>query len=135
MNQIGASQKAIIFNEQGKFLTLRRTSTALTRPNTWDFPGGDLDFGEDAISSIIREIKEETGLEVKDLKPFDVESHINEDGDFWITIGYTAIAVSEKVVLSFEHNEFKWVTAKEFLELESAPKFRRFIGNLKQNKI
>lgn len=112
-------------------MTIRRTSTAPTRPNTWDFPGGDLDFGEEAISSMIREIKEETGLEVKDLKPFDVESHVNKDGDFWITIGYTALAVSEKVVLSFEHDEFKWVTAEEFLELESAPKLRRFVENLR----
>ncbi len=134
MNQVGASQKAIIFNEQGKFLTLRRTSAAPSRPNAWDFPGGDLDFGEDAISSMIREIKEETGLEVKDLKPFDVESHVNKDGDFWITIGYTALAVSEKVILSFEHDEFNWVTTEEFLELESAPKLRRFVENSKLNK-
>jgi hypothetical protein len=53
------------------------------------------------------------------------------NGDFWITIGYTALAASEKVVLSFEHDEFKWVKAEEFLELESAPKLRRFVENLK----
>ncbi|MDP2873810.1 MAG: NUDIX hydrolase [bacterium] len=134
MNQVGASQKAIIFNKEGRFLTLYRTATAPARPNTWDFPGGDLEFGEDAMNNIFREIKEETGLEVKDLRPFDVESHINNDGDFWITIGYTALAVSEKVTLSFEHNEFKWVTAKEFLGLESAPKLKQFVENLKQNR-
>lgn len=134
MNQVGASQKVIIFNKEGKFLTLKRTSTAPARPNTWDFPGGDLEFGEDAINNMIREIKEETGLEVKDLKPFDVESHVNKDGDFWITIGYMALAVSETIALSSEHNEFKWVTAEEFLELESAPKLKRFIENLRPNR-
>lgn len=134
MKKVGASQKAIIFNKKGKFLTIRRTSTAPARPNTWDFPGGDLEFGEDAMESILREIKEETGLKVKNLKPFDVESHVNNDGDFWVTIGYTALAVSEKVVLSFEHDEFRWVTNKEFLKLESAPKLTRFVQKLKPDK-
>lgn len=129
--KIGASQKAIIFNAEGKFLTLRRSPTAPARPNTWDFSGGDLEVGEQAVESMLREIKEEAGLEVKDLKPFDVESHINEDGDFWITIAYVAKAVSEKVTLSFEHTDFKWLSAEEFLKLESAPKLMRFVRNLK----
>jgi ADP-ribose pyrophosphatase len=65
MKKIGVSQKAIIFNREGKILVLRRSGTALSNPGKWDFPGGDLEFGEDAIGGIIREIREETGLEVK----------------------------------------------------------------------
>ena len=130
MKKIGTSQKAIVFNEEGKLLTLHRTSTAPSNPDKWDFPGGDLDFGEDAIKGIIREIKEETGLEVKDLKPFDVESHIYENEEFWVTIAYTAKVIVDKVVLSFEHDEFKWVTPEEFLRLESPDKLKRFVKNL-----
>ncbi len=130
MNKVGVSQKAIIFNKEAKFLTIHRTETAPSNPNKWDFPGGDLDFGEDAIKEIIREIKEESGLEVKDLKSFDVESHINKDGDFWVTIAYTAKAVSNEITLSFEHDEFKWLTADEFLKLEFVDKLKRFIRNL-----
>ena len=130
MEKIGVSQKAIIFNGEGKFLTIRRTETAPSNPGKWDFPGGDLDFGEDAMEGIIREIKEETGLDVEDLRPFDVESHINKEGDFWVTIAYIAKAVSDKVILSYEHDEFKWLTAEDFLELESSEKLRRFVGNL-----
>lgn len=131
MNEVGVSQKAIIFNKEGKFLTIRRTKTAPVRPNTWDLPGGDVDFGEDVTQSIIREIKEETGLEISDLDLFDVESHVNKEGNFWITIGYTAKTISDEVALSFEHDQFKWVTAKEFLEFESADKLMRFVRNLK----
>jgi len=130
MNKTGVSQKAIIFNEKGKFLALYRTETASDSPNTWDLPGGFLDFGEDPIKDMIREIKEEAGLDVKDLKLFDVESHIDDKGDFWITIGYTAKALSDKVKLSFEHNDYKWVSAEEFLKLKSSPKLIRFVKNL-----
>jgi 8-oxo-dGTP diphosphatase len=130
MKKIGVSQKAIIFNREGKILVLRRSGTALSNPGKWDFPGGDLEFGEDAIGGIIREIREEAGLEVKNLNLFDVESHINKEGDFWVTIAYIAKAVSDKVILSYEHDEFKWLTAEDFLELESSEKLRRFVGNL-----
>ncbi len=93
-------------------------------------PGGDIDFGEDAVESIIREIKEETGLEIKELKPFDVEFHINEKGEFWITIAYKTEANSNKVTLSFEHDEFKWVSVEEFRKLKSSNKIKRFVNNL-----
>ena len=79
MNIVGVSQKAIVINKEGRMLTLFRTETAPTRPNTWDLPGGDLDFGEDATKSVIREIQEETGLSVENVRPFDVESIINDN--------------------------------------------------------
>lgn len=129
MNQTGVSQKVLIFNKKGELLTIRRTKTAPTRPLCWDFPGGDVDFGENAITGIHREIKEETGLEVKNLTPFDVESHINKKGDFWITIAYKAVTLSDKVVLSYEHDKIQWLSPQKFLKLKSAPKLKRFVKN------
>ncbi|MFA6375921.1 MAG: NUDIX hydrolase [Candidatus Paceibacterota bacterium] len=130
MKKVGVSQKAIIFNREGKFLAIRRTKTAPSNPGMWDFPGGDLEFGEDAMDGIIREIREESGLEVKETKPFDIESHINKEGDFWVTIAYSAQAVHGEVFLSNEHDEYKWLDSGEFLKLESAAKIKRFVNNL-----
>lgn len=53
------SQKAIIFNEQGKILVIKRSKTSPTRAGYWDLPGGILEAGEDKKEAIIREIKEE----------------------------------------------------------------------------
>lgn len=133
MEKAGVSQKAIIFNEEGKFLTLQRTNTAPSNPNKWDLPGGNLDFGEDTIKGITREIKEETGLKIENIKPFDAESHINKKNEFWVTIAYTAKTKSDKIKLSFEHNDFKWIDKEEFLKLESSKKLKRFIKNLNKN--
>ncbi len=54
----------------------------------WNLPGGNLNFGEDATNGIIKKIKEGIGLKVKNIKPFDVESRINKNGEFWTTIAY-----------------------------------------------
>jgi 8-oxo-dGTP diphosphatase len=126
----GSSQKAFVFNPEGKMLTIFRTETAPTRPNTWDLPGGDLEFGEDAIESMTREITEETKLSVTNVRPFDVESLINQEGNFWISIAYYAETDDSNVTMSFEHNAFKWVTVREFLEMNTSKRARRFVESL-----
>lgn len=127
---IGITQKTFIFDEDGKFLILRRTKTAPSKPNNWDLPGGAIEIGEDAGEAIVREIKEETGLQVEDLKPFDVYSEYDEDDEFWVSIAYFAKTKSKKVKLSFEHDEFKWVTPEEFKNYSQSKRFLRFLKKL-----
>jgi 8-oxo-dGTP diphosphatase len=127
---IGIAQKAVIWNKnKTKFLTLLRGITAPHGPGTWDLPGGDMDSGEDPIQSILREIEEETKLPISSIKPFDVEAH-ESDNEWWVTIAYEAIAGHEKVVISWEHDEYRWVTKEEFLELPSRKKIIRFVSNI-----
>lgn len=127
MKKIGVSQKALITNIEGKILVLKRTPKALSNPNLWDLPGGDLEFGENAISGMIREIKEETGLDINELRPFDVDSRIDEKGDFWVTVAYESEHKSGNIVLSFEHDEYKWVSRGESLSLNLPDKIKGFI--------
>lgn len=49
-----------IFNEQGEILLQRRGDC-----NMWGFPGGALELGETPEQAAVREVKEETGLEVQ----------------------------------------------------------------------
>jgi len=130
INGTGVSQKAIIFNKESKFLVLLRGSTAPSNPLKWDLPGGIVDYGEDPKQSIIREIKEETGLSVSDIRPFDVEAHINSKGLHWFTIAYRATAKNDQVKISWEHDEYKWVNTDEFSKLNRIPKIIRFVNKL-----
>lgn len=130
MNKIGVSQKVIVLNDGGKILAIRRSKTAPLRPLHWDLPGGDLDFGEDPIQGIIRETKEETGLVIENPEPFDVEAHVSPGGEFWVTIAYKTHYSAGDVNLSYEHDEFGWLTPEEFLKLESSEKLQRFIKKL-----
>lgn len=128
------SQKAIVLDGSGKLLTIRRTETAPTDPLCWDLPGGDLDFGEDPKASISREIKEETGLRITSLSIMDAISELFEnDNEFWVSICYTARATGNKVKLSYEHNDFKWVTPDEFLKLKVSRKNKKFVEKFKLN--
>ena len=124
-------QKAIVVNSDGKLLTLLRSSTAPVNPLTWDLPGGKLEWGENPEEGLQREIQEETGLSLINLQIYDVFSLIDVDGEFWTFLAYHCKTDSNQITLSFEHNEYKWVSREEFLQLEIPPKIRRFVENYK----
>lgn len=125
--QTGVSQKIIIVNKEEKILTLRRGTTAPSRPGYWDLPGGELEYGEDPREGIIRETSEESGITVKELRLVDAFSSINDKNEFWITICYVARVEDVVVKLSFEHTEYKWINPANFLKLKASPKNIKFV--------
>lgn len=117
--------KAVVFNKKGKILLIRR-SVKTSRAGGWDLPGGAVDKGEDPIKSIVRETKEETGIEIFDVVPVHVISYESK-GDFAVIVGYSAHAKGEKVILSWEHDEYKWVTKEEALKIGLPDIHRSFV--------
>ncbi|OGI32704.1 MAG: hypothetical protein A2271_02625 [Candidatus Moranbacteria bacterium RIFOXYA12_FULL_35_19] len=129
--KIRVSQKAILFDKNKKILVIRRSKTAPSQPLFWDFPGGELDFGEDAKKGIIREIKEETQLEVKNLNVIDVISGLDDRNEFWVTICYATQLAISKIKLSYEHDDFRWININEFEKLKMSPRNKKFVEKFK----
>jgi ADP-ribose pyrophosphatase YjhB (NUDIX family) len=61
--------------EDGKALLIRRGNEPLM--GQWSIPGGTLELGETLLEGTARELKEETGLEVKVLEMIEVFERIN----------------------------------------------------------
>ena len=59
--------KVVILNETGQVLLLLRKKNQ-PFPNKWDLPGGHLVVGETWEEGAIREVKEETNLDLTDLE-------------------------------------------------------------------
>ncbi len=125
--------KAIVYDTNGKILTIRRSATAGRRALTWDLPGGNLEFGENLEDSILREIKEETGIEVFSLSILGVAEGFDSPSAFRVTVGYTAKAKTTNVVLSYEHDDFKWVTKDEFFKLDIYEPHRKLVEQFELN--
>jgi mutator protein MutT len=58
---LAPSAAACIRDEEGRILLLRRSDG----DNLWGFPGGAIELGERATEAVVREVREETGLEVE----------------------------------------------------------------------
>src|ERR1035441_10199215 len=57
--------KAVILDGQHRCLLVRRSSFNKNFVGCWEWPGGKVDAGEDFATAVLRETREETGLEVE----------------------------------------------------------------------
>ena len=55
---------AILRNEKGEILLLRRSENSHSNPGKWDLPGGKLDHREPLEEAAVREVWEETGISI-----------------------------------------------------------------------
>lgn len=127
MSEFGVATKAIIFNiKLKKYLVLKKSDLEDINPNTFDIPGGRIKFGEKLEEAVVREAKEETGLDVKVGQIFNAWTFVKEDKDFQLTgIDFLCITEQQEVKLSGEHSDFEWRKAEEIISDEKYPEWLR----------
>lgn len=125
--------KALIVHE-GKILMIHeRVRRGEKIIKITDFPGGGIEFAEDLKTALIREVKEEVGLDVKVKNVVGAWDFVLEElghdvpeksGVHIVCIGYQCSLESEPVI-DIEHNpapedifDAKWYTREELLEDE-----------------
>jgi len=78
----------IIIEQEGKIVLVKRKNP----PYGWALPGGFVEYGETVEQTAVREAKEETGLDLVDLKQFGVYSKPDRDPrGHTISVVFTAI--------------------------------------------
>lgn len=113
---------AILRNEKGEFLLLRRSENSHTNPGKWDLPGGKLSRGEVLEDAIVREVWEETGISVV---PGEVAGNVTFElpEKKVIAIVYDCGYIIADVKLSYEHIEYSWVSFDSILEMDTLPAY------------
>lgn len=113
---------AILRNEKGEFLLLRRSENSHTNPGKWDLPGGKLSRGEVLEDAIVREVWEETGISVV---PGEVAGNVTFElpEKKVIAIVYDCGYITADVKLSYEHIEYSWVSFDSILEMDTLPAY------------
>ena len=80
------------------------------------FPGGHVEKDESLCASVIREMKEETGLTIENPIPCGFKDWINDDGSRYLVLLYKTDRFSGELRSSEEGRVF-WVTREEFARL------------------
>jgi 8-oxo-dGTP diphosphatase len=122
----GIATKAIIFNTKTqKYLVLKKSGVEDINPNTFDIPGGRAEFGEELEKAVVREVKEETGLDVKLIRVFNAWTFVKDDSFHLTGIDFLCETDQEEIVLSQEHSSFEWRKGNEIIEDEKYPEWLR----------
>ena len=90
-----------------RVLLLKRARPSTDGLGYWELPGGGLEYGETPNQALIRELKEETGLQIDVVKQAYTFTKIRSDYQT-VGIGYLSITHSDKIVLSDEHTDYLW---------------------------
>lgn len=113
-----AATKTFVINKR-KVLILRESTQYQDGTNVgrYDVPGGRVKPGQRFDKSLLREIKEEAGLDVKIGKPFFVDEWRHTvRGERWQIVGiyFKCSSNSRKVTLSNEHDDYQWIDPKNY---------------------
>lgn len=103
----------------------------------WSIPGGLLELGESAEEAVIREVQEETGLEVCDPRLVDVVSYIGlgKKGAViyhYVIIDYLVTSKGGKPEAASDADALKWVPFCEVEEYDLTESFRLFFRRNRQ---
>ncbi len=124
----GLAVRAIIRDEAGRWLLVRRSSQCKHFAGTWELPGGKMDPGETVDMALRREVREETGLTVRPSGVAGV-TECEMPKAHLVSLYFNTVMEAGAVTLSAEHDTFNWVAPTELCALDLNPQIRDFFSD------
>ncbi|MEV0107216.1 NUDIX domain-containing protein [Nocardia sp. NPDC050799] len=122
-NSIKVAVSALVQDDQGRILLIRRSDNG-----KYSVPGGGLEAGETVVQAVVREVREETGIEVDVTELVGVFSNPEhviayDDGEVRqeFSICFRAQPIGGKLRTSEESSEVEWVRPAELSERDIHP--------------
>ena len=123
-----------VVKHQDKFLILKKSADDRNYPDYWSFCSGFVKEFESGEDIVLREIKEETGLDAKIIKTGKIIEIVDENNrehpKKWVVAVYLCETCDMDVKLCHENQEFRWVLEKELKDYEFVPGLEKDLNSL-----
>jgi len=121
----------VVVIEDDRVLLIRRGKEP--RRGTWSLPGGAQELGEPVAKGAVREVKEETGLDIEVIGLLDVVDSIDTDDSGAVRFHYTLVdfvgrPVSGRIEASGDAAEVRWFDREGLSSLGLWSETERIIG-------
>ena len=103
----------------------------------WSIPGGLVELGENVEQTVIREVREETGLEVENPEHVDIVDNIDLDENgkvryHFIIVDYLVELKGGTLKAASDAEELRWVAFEDVGKYDLTPTFRAFFERNRQ---
>lgn len=115
------SVAGLVRNDKDEILLLKSPNRG------WEYPGGMVEPGEALQDALIREIKEETGVDVEITGFIGVCKNIQKDV---VNIDFSCKYTGGELATGDESLDVKWVSRDEALELVTYPLTKKRLENM-----
>lgn len=122
---------------ENKVLVQKRSPTSSVYPNLYGFPGGKVEYSENNLGALIREVREETGIDIANeniyLKVVNTQYNLDIDRLF---LGYCFKVELRSFVqpVSSMEGEVSWYDIDKLTELSDfIPAYKRLFNALVSN--
>ena len=89
VDYIGVGVGAAIINQDRKLFIALRGKEATNEVGKWEIPGGSLEYGEKLEEAVVRETKEEYGIDIQVIELLGICDHIiSEENQHWVAPTY-----------------------------------------------
>jgi 8-oxo-dGTP pyrophosphatase MutT (NUDIX family) len=125
-NSVVPSASAIVTDEHGRILLVKRRDNTL-----WALPGGGHDIGESIEQTAVREVKEETGLDVEVSRlvgiytnPAHVVAFTDGEVRQQFSLCFTTKLRGGELAIDHESTDIAWTQPADIEQLEMHPSMR-----------
>jgi 8-oxo-dGTP diphosphatase len=109
----------MVFDERGRLLLLKRHHEDLAG-QMWAAPGGSQEPNEAPITTILREVKEETGLDLNDIEYLGTHEIYMPHGAARKKTYVSRVSSFQRITINpLEHEEYKWFSLDELIKHEN----------------
>lgn len=128
--------KALILDPELNALVLRRSNTHPHVPFSQDLPGGQIEDGETMVDGLLREIREEIGLDlrmqdVRKCAEATIDNHYGKD--YYLELYCVQLVERPHIVMDFEHDKAEWIPLRE-IKLTEKDRYTELINRyIQQN--
>jgi 8-oxo-dGTP pyrophosphatase MutT (NUDIX family) len=127
----------LLVNDEKKILILKRSNLVKTYKGLWGGVAGYVEKDEKPYETALKEIKEEVGLENKDvelLKQLNPISFIDyyeaKKYDWKIFPFLFKIKEKRKIKIDWEHSQYRWISPSQIQKFETVPHLKEIVLKL-----
>jgi 8-oxo-dGTP diphosphatase len=110
---------AVIREGERVLLSQRKAGTHLA--GAWEFPGGKVEAGEDPRAALVRELREELGVEAVVGAPLEVVFHRYPEKSVLLLFFACTLAPTSPAPAALEVAAIRWVATRELREEDFPP--------------